>query len=167
MEGFTTDQASRLTGCTPNQLRYWDKVGLVCPSIQQTHGRPGVRRLYSFRDLVALRTIRSLLDGGMSLQKVRRAFAYLRRRARLDQHLSNVQLTTGGGTVYEVIDDEEVLLDLLKEGQLAFSLAMDEVAARVDGRVAQHIYDRSGFVRALRRIEGELQQELARRRHVR
>src|ERR687884_1547393 len=115
-EGFTAQEASRLTGCTPHQLRYWDKVELVCPSVQATRGRPGVRRLYSFRDLVALRMIRSLLDGGMSLQKVRRAFAYLRRRAHLDEQLSTVRLVTEGATVYQV-SNQDKLIDLLKEGQ--------------------------------------------------
>ena len=62
MEGFTSHQATRLTGCTPRQLRYWDQIGLVTPSVQQTGGRPGVPRLYSFRDLVALRVVKSLLD---------------------------------------------------------------------------------------------------------
>lgn len=160
MEGFTAEQASRLTGCTAHQLRYWDKVKLVEPGVQQTRGRPGVRRLYSFRDLVALRMIRSLLDGGMSLQKVRRAYAYLRRKAALDEELSVATLVTDSVSVYE-IDDEQVVADLLKEGQLAFSLVLDHVADNVNGRVAAHIYDRHKFVGALRRIEHGLQAELA------
>src|SRR6476659_6554679 len=94
LEGFTPHQASRLSGCTPRQLRYWDQVGLVRPSIQQTGGRPGVPRLYSFRDLVALRVVKSLLDGGLSLQRVRRAWEFLNSKAELDQHLSEVQLVT-------------------------------------------------------------------------
>ena len=48
MEGFTAHQATRLTGCTPRQLRYWDQIGLVRPSVQSTGGRPGVPRLYLF-----------------------------------------------------------------------------------------------------------------------
>ena len=44
MEGFTAHQATRLTGCTPRQLRYWDQIGLVRPSVQSTGGRPGVPR---------------------------------------------------------------------------------------------------------------------------
>ena len=75
MEGFTAQQACRLTGCTAHQLRYWDRVKLIQPSLQHTGGRPGRRRLYSFRDLVALRVVRSLLDNGMSVQRVRRALA--------------------------------------------------------------------------------------------
>ena len=88
MEGFTAHQATKFTGCSARQLRYWDQIDLVNPSIQGTGGRPGVPRLYSFRDLVALRVVKSLLDNGMSLQRVRRAWDYLNRRAALDKHLS-------------------------------------------------------------------------------
>ena len=88
MERFTAHQACKFTGCSPRQLRYWDEIGLVTPSVQSTGGRPGVPRLYSFRDLIALRVVRSLLGGGMSL-RVRRAWDYLNRRAGLDRHLSS------------------------------------------------------------------------------
>ena len=87
MEGFTAHQATKFTGCTPRQLRYWDQIKLVTPSVQGTGGRPGVPRMYSFRDLVALKVVKSLLDGGMSLQRVRRAWDYLNRRAALDRQL--------------------------------------------------------------------------------
>jgi DNA-binding transcriptional MerR regulator len=139
MEGFTAHQASKFTGCSQRQLRYWDEVGLVRPSVQGTGGRPGVPRLYSFRDLVALRVVRSLLDGGMSLQRVRRAWEYLNRRADLDQHLSEVKLVTDGE-----------VLDALREGQLAFFVAIDDIASSVGSDVEQFRADRERFVKTLR-----------------
>src|SRR6266571_4938770 len=102
MDGFTALQASRFTGSTGNQLRYWDKIGLVKPAVQATGGRPGVRRLYSFRDLVALKVVKSLLDGGMSLQRVRRAYEYLRGNARLEEELSSVKLVTDGKSIFKI-----------------------------------------------------------------
>lgn len=160
MEGFTADQASRFTGCTAHQLRYWDRIGLVRPSVQSTGGRPGVRRLYSFRDLVALRVIRSLLEGGMSLQRVRRAIEYLRKKAGLEEHLSEVKLVTDGKSVFKICRNEGEILDALREGQMAFFLAIDDIARSVDQRVAQYLYDRDEFIEALRRVESDLQQEL-------
>src|ERR671924_1431704 len=114
MEGFTADQASRFTNCTPHQLRYWDRISLVKPSVQSTGGRPGVRRLYSFRDLIALRVIRSLLDGGMSLQRVRRAIEFLRKKAGLDEHLSDVKLVTDGQSIFKICRDDGEVLDALR-----------------------------------------------------
>ncbi|MDQ3957146.1 MAG: MerR family transcriptional regulator [Actinomycetota bacterium] len=160
MEGFTAQQASRFTGCTAHQLRYWDRIGLVKPSVQSTGGRPGVRRLYSFRDLVALKVVKSLLDHGMSLQRVRRAYSYLRKKAGLEDHLSEVKLVTDGKSIFKICRTDGEILDALKEGQLAFFLAIDEIAAGVDGRVAEYLYDREEFVSALRRVEETLEQDV-------
>jgi DNA-binding transcriptional MerR regulator len=160
MDGFTADQASRFTGCTAHQLRYWDRIGLVKPSVQATGGRPGVRRLYSFRDLVALKVVRSLLDGGMSLQRVRRAYEFLRKKAGLDEHLSEVRLVTDGQSIFKICHTDGEVLDALKEGQMAFFLAIDQIADGIDGRVAEYLYDREGFIHTLRQVETDLQREL-------
>ena len=150
MEGFTAHQASRFTGCTARQLRYWDQIGLVRPSVQQTGGRPGVPRMYSFRDLVALRVVKSLLDGGMSLQRVRRAWEFLNKKAGLDEHLAEVKLVTDGRTVFKVVRREGEVLDALREGQMAFFVAIDEVTRQVSDNVADFRRDRDQFLRALR-----------------
>jgi DNA-binding transcriptional MerR regulator len=150
MEGFTSHQASRLTGCTPRQLRYWDQIELIRPSVQRTGGRPGVPRLYSFRDLVSLRVVKSLLDGGMSLQRVRRAYEYLRRRHGMEDQLSQVKLITDGKSIFKVARREGEILDALRDGQMAFFVAIDEIVRSVDADVAGFRHDRAQFVRALR-----------------
>lgn len=155
-EGFTAQQASRLTGCTQHQLRYWDRVELVKPSIQSTGGRPGVRRLYNFRDLVALRVVRSLLDNGMSVQRVRRAWDYLRRNADMDGHLAEVQLVTDGSSIFHVTSNQDQLLDALKEGQLAFFVAIDSITREVQDDVTRFELDRDQFLDVLRRVEEDV-----------
>jgi DNA-binding transcriptional MerR regulator len=122
---------------------------LVTPSVQGTGGRPGVPRLYSFRDLVALKVVKSLLDGGMSLQRVRRAWDFLQRKAGLDEHLSEVKLVTDGQSIFKVCRTQGEILDALRDGQLAFFVAIDEIARSVDDSVAQFRDDRDRFVRAL------------------
>jgi DNA-binding transcriptional MerR regulator len=159
LEGFTAQQACRLTGCTPHQLRYWDRVNLVEPSIQGTGGRPGKRRLYGFRDLVALRVVKSLLDNGMSVQRVRRAWDYLRRTADMDRHLAEVQLVTDGQSIFRVASDESELIDALREGQLAFFVAIDEITREVEEDVSRFELDREQFLQMLRRVEDDVQAE--------
>jgi len=159
VDGYTAQQATRLTGCTPHQLRYWDKVALVQPSIQQTGGRPGRRRLYSFRDLVALRVVRSLLDNGMSIQRVRRAWDYLRRTADMDAHLADVRLVTDGQTIFAVATDEDELLDALRQGQLAFFIAINEITQTVEDDVTKFELDRERFLEMLRRVEDDVMDE--------
>lgn len=161
MEGFTAQQACRLTDCTAHQLRYWDRVGLIQPSIQSTGGRPGKRRLYSFRDLVALRVVKSLLDNGMSVQRVRRAWDYLRRTADMDGHLAEVKLVTDGQSIFKVASDEGELIDALREGQLAFFVAIDEITREVEEDVTRFELDREHFLEMLRRVEDDVQAEAA------
>ena len=160
-DGFTAQQASQLTGCTQHQLRYWDRVDLVRPAIQGTGGRPGVRRLYSFRDLVALRVVRSLLDNGMSVQRVRRAWDYLRRNADMESHLSEVKLVTDGSTIFRIASGDEELLDALREGQLAFFVAIDSITRAVEEDVSRFELDRDSFLEVLRRVEDDVVNEAA------
>jgi DNA-binding transcriptional MerR regulator len=161
VEAFTAQQACQFTGCTPHQLRYWDRVDLLRPSIQSTGGRPGRRRLYSFRDLVALRVVRSLLDNGMSVQRVRRAWDYLRRTADLEQHLSEVRLVTDGQTIFKVSSDDEELVDALRDGQLAFFVAINEITLEVEEDVTRFELDRERFLEMLARVEDDVTSEAA------
>lgn len=160
MEGFSADQASRYTGCTAHQLRYWDRISLVKPSVQATGGRPGVKRLYSFRDLVSLRVIKSLLDGGMSLQRIRKAIEFLRKKAGLEQHLSDLKLVTDGNSIFQIARNDGEILDALRQGQMSFFLAIDDVARSVDAKVSHYLYDREEFVSALEKVESQLAHQL-------
>jgi DNA-binding transcriptional MerR regulator len=115
-----------------------------------------VPRMYSFRDLVALRVVRSLLDGGLSLQRVRRAWEFLNKKAGLDRHLAEVQLVTDGKSVFRVVRREGEVLDALREGQMAFFVAIDEVTRQVSDNVTEFRNDRDQFVRALREASREV-----------
>ncbi|MBI4729375.1 MAG: MerR family transcriptional regulator [Acidobacteria bacterium] len=160
MEGFTSLQASRFTGCTGNQLRYWDKIGLARPSVKQTRGRPGVRRVYSFRDLVALKVVKSLLDGGMSLQRVRRAYDYLGEH-RLEEHLASLKLVTDGKSIFKICKTDGEILDALRQGQMTFFLAIDRLAGDLGRGVTEFVRDREQFVKALKAVEQDLAEESA------
>jgi len=159
VEAFTAQQACRLTGCTAHQLRYWDRVNLVRPSLQRTGGRPGRRRLYAFRDLVALRVVKSLLDNGMSVQRVRRAWDYLRRTADMDRHLAEVKLVTDGHSIFRIASNDEELIDALQDGQLAFFVAISEITHEVEEDVTRFELDRDQFLEMLRRVEDDLGSE--------
>jgi len=161
VEAFTAQQACRLTGCTAHQLRYWDRVNLVRPSLQRTGGRPGRRRLYAFRDLVALRVVKSLLDNGMSVQRVRRAWDYLRRTADMERHLAEVRLVTDGHSIFRVASNDEELIDALREGQLAFFVAIGEITQEVEEDVTRFELDREQFLEMLRRVEDDIGSQAA------
>jgi DNA-binding transcriptional MerR regulator len=54
---FSEDQVERLTGLTKAQLRYWDSTGFFRPKFTDENRRAAFSRLYSFKDVVALRTL--------------------------------------------------------------------------------------------------------------
>ena len=158
-DAFTSRQACYLSGCTSHQLRYWDKVNLVNPSIQSSNGKPGVPKMYSFRDIVALRVIKTLLDNGMSIQRVRRAWKYLSKNANLTHHLSEVRLVSDGKTIYSVEDKE--VFDALKNGQLTFFETIDSITQDVKEDVSKFELDKERFLKLLTKVEEDvLSQEL-------
>lgn len=57
ISAFSEDHAARLTGCTKSQLRNWDKEGLYSPTYGRGSPREAFSRIYSFRDIVALRVL--------------------------------------------------------------------------------------------------------------
>ena len=153
-DAFTSKQACYLSGCTSHQLRYWDKVKLVSPTIQSSNGKPGVPKLYSFRDIVSLRVIKTLLDNGMSIQRVRRAWRYLTKNGNLEDQLSNIRLVSDGKTIYTV--EDEVVFDALKSGQLAFFETIDTVTKEVREDVSKFELDKERFLNLLTKVEEDV-----------
>jgi uncharacterized protein (DUF433 family) len=56
IRAFDEDSVTRLTRLTQSQLRYWDKTGFFAPEFAEPAHGP-FNRLYSFRDVVSLRTL--------------------------------------------------------------------------------------------------------------
>jgi DNA-binding transcriptional MerR regulator len=139
---YTALQAARLAGCTQAQLDYWERCGLVVPDTSGS-GR------YSFRDLVALRMVRSLLDAGLPLTRIRRAVTEL---LAAGEDIAGLRMITDGDRVWACRDDGQIL-DALRHGQLALFVAVDKIAADVETDVRQFSQERQSFVDDLRRSD--------------
>jgi DNA-binding transcriptional MerR regulator len=133
---YSALQAARLTGCTPSQLAYWERIGLVAPDGGG----------YDFRDLVALRVVASLLEAGLTLSRVRQAVRYL---VATGEDIAGLRLVTDGDRVWACRDDGQIL-DALRRGQLALFVSVDAYAAEVDAEVATFDTERRQFVDQLR-----------------
>ena len=57
---FSEDQVTRLTGVSKSQLRYWDRTDFYQPSYAEANRRVAFSRIYSFKDIVALRVLHVL-----------------------------------------------------------------------------------------------------------
>ncbi len=74
---FTTDTVSRLTGLSVPQLHRWDRTRFFIPTFADPQRRRPHSRIYSYADVVGLRTIAMLRRQGVSfpeLKKVRGFF---------------------------------------------------------------------------------------------
>jgi DNA-binding transcriptional MerR regulator len=122
-KGFSTTQVERLTSIGAKTLHFWDRSGFISPSIVQANGT-GSRRIYSFRDLVALRVAAQLRDAGISLQSLRKVVLALRDMHDLEQPLAETYLVTNGHEVFEK-HGEDVMSVLRQPGQAMFSFVID------------------------------------------
>ena len=136
--GFSGTRAAKIVGISYRQLDYWARTDLVRPSLSDASGS-GSRRAYSYRDLLELRVIKSLLDAGIKLESVRTAFSYLREH--VDSDIASAHLVISGGDV--ILCDGDELIDVMRRGQgvlniLAISGVKDHLDAqlRPDRRAA-------------------------------
>jgi DNA-binding transcriptional MerR regulator len=137
--GYTAVQAARLTGCAPARLDAWRRIGLVVPASDETAP-------YSFRDLVALRMVVSLLDEGVAMRRIRRAVSEL---VRAGEDIAALSLVSEGDTVLACRDDGQVL-DALRRGQLVLFVSVDRLAHAVEAEVRAFDAERNEFVAGLR-----------------
>ena len=101
---FTEEQVKRLTGLSVACLRYWDRTKFFVPSYANENRRSAYSRLYSFKDVAALRTISILRrQHNVPLQHLRKVGAELRQLA--DDGWSRFSLYVLGKSI--IIHDPE------------------------------------------------------------
>jgi DNA-binding transcriptional MerR regulator len=108
-QGYSGTKAANIVGISYRQLDYWARTDLVRPSLSDAHGS-GSRRMYSYRDLLELRVIKSLLDAGIKLESVRLAFRYLREH--VDSDIAAATLVISGSDV--VLCEGDMLIDVVR-----------------------------------------------------
>jgi DNA-binding transcriptional MerR regulator len=134
--GFSGTAAASIVGITYRQLDYWARTDLVRPTLVDAAGS-GSRRRYSYRDLLELRVVKSLLDAGIKLDKVRVAFEYL--RAHVTTDIGAAHLVISGNDV--VLCDGDQLIDVVRRtGQGVLNvLPIGGVKSELDADIdAQH-----------------------------
>lgn len=132
--GFGGKQTCEIVGITYRQLDYWDRRDLVKPSLAKAHGS-GTQRRYSYRDLVRLRVVKSLIDAGVKLDNARRAIEYLRAEEGADWQTASIVLA-GPNSI--LARDGDALIDLVKRGQGVLNIVpLGAVVGEVDTRILE------------------------------
>jgi tetratricopeptide (TPR) repeat protein len=120
---FSTEDVQRIVGLSARQLEYWDRLRLVSP--QKELGN----RVYNFRDLIGLRTIKQLIDQGVPANRLRRALAALREKlAHVHMPLSELRVLSDGKDV--VVESEGARLEPLS-GQFVLNFETRELGEKV------------------------------------
>ena len=133
IDGYSGREAADIVGITYRQLDYWARTDLIRPSLADAKGS-GSRRRYSYHDLIELRMIKTLIDAGQKLERVRAAFEYLRD---MGDDLASAQLVIAGDSVVLVRDGED-LIDVVNkyQGQGVLNLlALGGVVSDVDAAI--------------------------------
>jgi DNA-binding transcriptional MerR regulator len=92
---FTLSEIARLLDFSPTRLRTLDRAGVVTPS-----GRRRGRRAYTFSDLIALRTAKTLLERKVRLRDVTRAVQALKRSLpKVTRPLQELRIVSDGQRV--------------------------------------------------------------------
>lgn len=132
---FSAEQVERLTGLTKQRLMYWDRTGFFAPSYADDDRRSPYSRIYSFRDVVGLRTLWRLTEEfHVSVQ-------HLRKVAEKLSHLAN---DLWSSQVLYVLDKKVVFdetgtgkLSEVLSGQYVNGLALGEVISDMRHAVDQ------------------------------
>ena len=73
LAAFSEEHVSRVTGLSIGRLRYWAATGFFRPSYVEDNSHLPFSRFYSFKDVVALRTLEMLrVRNGVPLQHLRK-----------------------------------------------------------------------------------------------
>ncbi len=117
---YSYKDVSKLFGITEGRLRYWDRSGFLSPS-----GHNGRQRCYTFQDLIGIRSAKTLLDEGVSLQKARKIVKSLREKVPLSSHpLDRLRIMSDSKTVIVAEADREFEAD---SGQLLLDFRVGDL----------------------------------------
>lgn len=121
---YTTSDVSQLLGMTPQQVRRFIRAGFIRPA----RGARGAF-LFSFQDLVVLRTAAALHQASIPAARTMRALRTLRRQLPSGRSLAEVRITTDGTHV--VVDDGSASWHP-ESGQFIIDFDVSELAARAE-----------------------------------
>ena len=94
MDRYSPEDVQRILGLTSKQLERWDRLRLV--SAQKEEGAS----YYDFRDLIGLRTVKQLLEKGVTANRLQKAVSALKEKlSQVETPLSQLRILSDGKDV--------------------------------------------------------------------
>jgi tetratricopeptide (TPR) repeat protein len=116
---YRPEEVQRILGLTRKQLDQWDRLRLVSPQIE------GNTSYYDFRDLIGLRTVKQLLEKGVSANRLQRALSALNEKlSQVQSPLSQLRILSDGKDV--LVEQGAARLEPLS-GQFALNFETREL----------------------------------------
>tara|TARA_R110002074_G_scaffold331762_2_gene502180 strand:+ start:529 stop:1035 length:507 start_codon:yes stop_codon:yes gene_type:complete len=130
-KSYSIGEAAKITLLSTRMLDYLCRMKIVIPTASRKRGR-GYERMFSFGDLLQLRTIHDLLKSGISVTRLKDSLKRARRGYKAineNTPLIKRYFIIHDDTAYFISDD--VILDLFKNpDQFAFSFVIDVETTR-------------------------------------
>ena len=124
-------ELAQLSGLSPYMVTYLRQVGLLVPVASETSQGSGERprygkaRLYKFSDILLGRSLRKLLDAGVSVKEIEESVRVLREKlGGVPGDLTTTRVTIIGKRIFLAPPNEQPV-ELTADGQLAFSYMLD------------------------------------------
>jgi len=129
---FSPKRAAELSGIgSVAMLDYLQRTGVFFPKGRKGQRGRGKQRRYDFRDVLTLKAIRGLLDAGASVSALKKAlenfsrYAWSADPATMEDRNGAIKYFIVVGERIFLEKDAQILLDLSRDGQLAFSFILD------------------------------------------
>lgn len=136
MRGYTTRDVASLIGLSVRQAREYGRSGILDPKRD-----PAGHYLFSFQDLVLLRTAKGLLEARVPQRRILRSLRRLKDQLPDDRSLTEVRIAAEGDDV--VVHDEGRAWEP-ESGQLHFTFDVADLAARVQPMAHRAVEDAAG-----------------------
>lgn len=123
---YSTDDLIKHGGLRSTYMvSYLCRSGILEPSLSRSRKR-GLRRRFSFKDLLLARALAKLLDSGVSVVGLKNTLRVLRSRLRVDAAgtLTNPHVVIKDRRVY-LFESSKAAIELTAGGQLAFHFVLE------------------------------------------
>lgn len=129
IESFAAKDAADFSGLSLAMVNYLCRHRIVVPAIGRKRGR-GVQRKFSFGDIVVMKAIAKLLEGGVSVYRLKRALTSLRGQHSniTSEGLPAAYLVTNGRDIF--FRHKSGVLELLATGQFSFAFVVEIESVR-------------------------------------
>ena len=145
IEVFAIEHIARLTGLSERQIEHWDRTGVYSPSLSRTAVNRPDSRIYSFRDLVALRAL-ALIAADVLAEDLRHVGIWLRHHVDAASPCSQLSIALDAGTVIcdesglrpEAADVRRIGLETVAADMRTRSAILARRAPTDIGQIQQH-----------------------------